>query len=503
MPQHSGTGPRPPSGPVPAFPAAARPTAAPPTAARPAAAAARAVRAGLAWRGRPVAWARRHPLVVDSALVVVLVLLSPPVLVAGRLGDPAGFAVVVAGLLVPLVWRRRVPFAVFLAVAAAAFAQWLFLGPMDADLALFIAFYTVAAYQRPRQILIAAGLLEAGAVLAAVRYAPPGFALWSWVFITGTIAAAGFLGYNIRTRRAYLAALEDRAARLERERDQQAQLAASAERARIAHEIHDIIAHNLAVMIALADGAAYTAPSSLEQAVSVMGQVSATGRSALTDMRRLLGVMREPAAPGRPAGDPRGPGEPGRPADFGQPAEPGPGGEPGAAGERAGPAEAIPAASLSGYGPASGRAPQPMLADLDGLLATVRGAGLAVRLSESGSRPAAPAAQLAAYRIIQESLTNTLKHARATSARVRITYQPQAIELDLTDDGRPGGPVTGAGPGPGHGLAGMSERAAVFGGTVTAGPRPGGGWRVHATLNLDRASDRVAGPSRLIAAEGG
>jgi signal transduction histidine kinase len=494
MPQHSGAGLRPPSGPVPGFPAAALPTAARPAGALPAVA--RRARAGLAWRGRPVAWARRHPLVVDSALVVLLIMLSPPVLIAGRLGHPAGSAAVVAGLLVPLVWRRRAPFAVFLVVAAAAFVQWLFLGPMDADLALFIAFYTVAAYQRPRHILIAAGLLEAGAVLAAVRYAPPGFAFWSWVFITGTSAAAGFLGYNIRTRRAYLAALEDRAARLERERDQQAQLAASAERARIAREMHDIIAHNLAVMIALADGAAYTAPTSLDQAVSVMGQVSDTGRSALTDMRRLLGVMREPAAPGRPAGGPGRPGEHG--AGHGSGGEQGPGGEDTAA------AEIIPAASLSGYGSGSGRAPQPTLADLDDLLATVRGAGLAVRLSESGSRPAAAAAELAAYRIIQESLTNTLKHGRATAARIRITYQPRAIELDLTDDGRPG-PGGGTGPGPGHGLAGMSERAAVFGGTVTAGPRPGGGWRVHATLNLDPGPGpaRADGPSQVVAAEGG
>jgi signal transduction histidine kinase len=475
MSQHSGPGPRPPRGLVPDFPAAALP------------AAARPVRGGRAWRGRPVAWTRRHPLVVDSALVILLIMLSPPVLGAGRLGHPAGSGAVVAGLLVPLVWRRRAPFAVFLAVAAAAFVQWLFLGPMDADLALFIAFYTVAAYQRPRQILIAAAVIEAGAVLAAVRYAPPGFALWSWVFITGTSAAAGFLGYNIRTRRAYLAALEDRAARLELERDQQTQLAASAERARIAREMHDIIAHNLAVMIALADGAAYTAPTSLDRAVSVMGQVSDTGRAALTDMRRLLGVMREPAAPARPA------------VELGWPAEPGAGGE-------------------RSSGPGTGRAPQPTLADLDDLLATVRGAGLAVRLTESGSRPAAPAAQLAAYRIIQESLTNTLKHARATAARVCVTYRPQSIELDLTDDGQPGagvgagpgigpgaGPVPGpgAGSGPGHGLTGMSERAAVFDGTVTAGPRPGGGWRVHATLNLDPAPDRAAGPSRVIAAEGG
>jgi signal transduction histidine kinase len=442
-----------------------------------------------------MAWARRHPLVADSALVVLVIVLSPPGVITGR---PAWSGVVTAGLALPLVWRRRAPFAVFLAIAAAAFAQWLFLGPMDADLSLFIAFYTVAAYQRTRPILIAAGLLEIGAVLAAVRYAPPGFAFWGWVLITGTGAAAGFLGYNIRTRRAYLAALEDRAARLELERDQQAQLAASAERARIAREMHDIIAHNLAVMIALADGAAYTAPANLDQAMSVMGQVSDTGRAALTDMRRLLGVMRDPAAAAGPAGDLRQPGR------HNAGAQHGPAGyrEPGGYREAARSREAAGYRETPG-GSGPGRAPQPTLADLDDLLATVRSAGLAVRLSESGTRPQAPAAQLAVYRIIQESLTNTLKHARATLVRVRITYRAQAIELDLTDDGqaRPG---EGGGPGPGHGLAGMSERAAVFGGTVTAGPQPSGGWRVHATLNLSplSAPDRAARPYPVIAPEG-
>ncbi|HEY2286396.1 MAG TPA: histidine kinase, partial [Streptosporangiaceae bacterium] len=510
MTQHSGSGPRPPSGPGPELPVpepapASNPalSGGPGRAAGPGrialagpgramlAGPGRAVLAGpgramLAGPGRAVAWIRRHPRVADSALVIVLFLLSPPLITAGRLHHPAWSVVVVAGLLLPLVWRRRAPFAVFLAICGAAFVQWLFLGPVYADLALFIGFYTVAAYQRARQILVAAVLIEAGAVLATLRYVPAGFAFWSWMFITGTSAAAGFLGYNVRTRRAYLAALEDRAARLERERDQQAQLAASAERTRIAREMHDIIAHNLAVMIALADGAAYTAPQDLDQAVSVMGQVSDTGRSALTDMRRLLGIMREPAVPHPPA-------------DLARPDARAAAGDPGPAGTGAGPVWPVPASDPAGPVPASdpagpvpaagcaaaaARAPQPTLADLDELLATVRGAGLAVRLSESGRRAAAPAAQLAAYRIIQESLTNTLKHARASAAWIRITYRPQAIEVDVADDGQA---QPGAAGRPGHGLAGMTERAAVFGGIVAAGPRPGGGWRVHATLNLEPA----------------
>ncbi len=252
----------------------------------------------LAWRDRYAAWARRHPMVIDSALVALLLLLSHPVLSGGAaLGRRAWYPLLLAGLLLPLVWRRRAPLAMFGVIAATAFAQWLFFHPFAADFALLVAFYTVAAYEPARRIMIAAAVLEGGAVLAAVRFGPPHYGIENWVFATALVTAAGFIGYYIRTRRSYLAAQADRAVRLERERDQQSELAAAAERARIARELHDIVAHNLAVMIALADGAAYTAADRPDQAVSIMGQVSATGRSALTEMRRLLGVMRQPPAP--------------------------------------------------------------------------------------------------------------------------------------------------------------------------------------------------------------
>jgi signal transduction histidine kinase len=204
-------------------------------------------------------------------------------------------------------------------------------------------------------------------------------------------------------------------------------LAAATERTRIAREVHDIVAHNIAVMIALAEGAAYTAPTSTGQAVELMGQVSETGRSALTDMRRLLGVLREPAQPER--------------------------------------------------------TPQPTLDDIEDLLATIRTAGLPVRLTVTGQPyPLPAAAQLALYRMTQEALTNTLKHAPgAAGAQVRLTYLPGEVGLEITDAGCPGAVTS---PGTGHGIAGMRERAAVFGGKVTAGPRPGGGWRVHTVLPL-------------------
>jgi len=249
------------------------------------------------------------------------------------------------------------------------------------------------------------------------------------------IPGAGLLGYYIRTRRAYLASLVDRAERLERERDQEARLAASAERTRIAREVHDIVAHNIAVMVALAEGAAYTVADSPDQAATIMGQVAGTGRSALTEMRRMLGVMRQPGGPEH--------------------------------------------------------APAPALADLDALLATVRAAGLPTVLTVTGEPfPLPPSAELALYRMIQEALTNTLKHAGAASAQVRLDYRPGAVGLEVTDDGQPGaGPA--AAPVAGHGIAGMRERAAVFGAEVSAGPGAGGGWRVYTVLRLDPAP---AGP---------
>jgi signal transduction histidine kinase len=321
------------------------------------------------------------------------------------------------------------------------------------DLALLVAFYTVAAHGPPRPILAAAAALEGGAVLAVLRFTAPGMKqAWLWAAASGLVSAAGLLGYYVRGRREYLAALVDRAARLELEREREAELAASAERARIAREMHDIVAHNIAVMIALAEGAAYTTKQDPDQAVTIMSHVSHTGRAALTEMRRLLGVLHQPGIAG---------------------------------------AEHV---------------PPPGLSDLDNLLATTRSAGLPVRLTVSGQPfPLPPSAQLALYRMIQEALTNTLKHATATSAQVCLTYRATEVELEITDDGHPGDAAASgtAGHGitgtAGHGITGMRERAAVFGGDVSTGPRPGGGWRVHTTLRIDPAP---AGSEPAIATEG-
>ena len=379
-------------------------------------------------RGRVVAWLRQHPLATDAMVAgVVLALSLPPI--TGPTGHHHALSLVlILVMAAALVWRRHAPFIVLMVITGVALVQ-VGLGTLSGDLALLAALYTLAAHAPTRHILAGVALLEGAAVVVTLT---AGNALLAWTSLSGVLMATWFTGYYARTRRTYLASLVSRAERLERERDTQAQLAVSAERARIAREMHDIIAHNIAVMIALADGATYTVAGDPGQAATLMGEVSATGRSALTEMHRVLSVLREPAGPGH--------------------------------------------------------APQPTLADIDNLLVAVRAAGLPTRLTVTGPPPVLPPSiQLALYRIIQEALTNTLKHSAAASARVQLTYLPAGVALEVTDDGRPRArPVNPAQAesSAGHGITGMRERAAVFGGEVSAGPGPDGGWRVHTMLYL-------------------
>ncbi|HKS43750.1 MAG TPA: histidine kinase [Amycolatopsis sp.] len=378
----------------------------------------------LAGLNRLRAWSRRHTLVVDAALTVLVLLLT-----GVRLGPDQRWPInAVLGILlvVPLALRRRCPLGVFGCVAAIAFAQWLTGRPVLGDLALLVGLYTVAAYCGRTRALIALGVLELGVVLAVIRWSGTEHWLQGFVFLSGMATAAFVLGRNVRTRRAYLASLEDRARRAEHERDQQAQLAAAAERARIAREMHDIVAHNLSVMIALADGAAFAARGNPDDAEAAARQVSATGRQALTEMHRLLGVLR-------------------------------------------------------GSDQEAMRVPQPGIEQLDELVAQVRGAGLPTSLTVVGEPfGLPPTAQLAIYRLVQEALTNVLKHADSPSeAKVTLRYRDPVVEIEVADDGRPGPSSAHVA---GHGLGGMAERAAMFDGEVSAGPRSGGGWRVLARL---------------------
>ncbi|HJP76423.1 MAG TPA: histidine kinase [Pseudonocardiaceae bacterium] len=391
--------------------------------------------AGSAWPrfARLRAWAARHGTTVDVVFTVVVIgaawaprAVLAPTMWWGILAQSV--------LAAPLVLRRRYPRAVFGWLYLVAIAQWWTGRAVLIDAALLIALYSVAAHCVRRQALIAAGALEAGVVIAALRWANGGIdgILAAVVFLSGLVTAAFVLGVNIRTRRAYLASLEDRAIRAERERDQQSQLAAAAERTRIAREMHDIVAHNLSVLIALADGFAFAAESDPVAAAAAAAQASEVGRQALGEMQRLVGVLR------------------GTEADGDEP-----------------------------------RAPQPGLDQIDDLLTQVRAAGLPTTLTVSGTRfLVPPSAQLAVYRVVQESLTNVLKHAKEpTRAQVTLTYAEPTIVLYVCDDGR-GEPLPANGTG--HGITGMRERASVFGGHVDAGPRRHGGWQVRAILTCPR-----------------
>lgn len=401
----------------------------------------------LAAADRAVSLARRFPLLADAILAALLLVLSLPPLTELRGSNHLLSAVLLVAVVAPLAWRRRAPFMVCVAITVLSVVAWFTISEETVYLAVLVAFYTVAAHAEVRLIAAAAVLLEAGATLAAANWPfKASHAAWAWLIATGLIAAAGLLGYYVRTaRRARDASAAERTERLELEREQAAQLAVAAERSRIARELHDIVAHNIAMMIALSDGAAATAAKSPGQAAALMGDISATGRAALTEMRRLLGVLRQPAS--------------------------------------------------------AGHSPQPTLADLDDLLAGVRAAGVPTRLVVTGEPFGVPAsAQLALYRMVQEALTNSLKHAPGSSALVHLCYRGDEIELEVTDDGprnaagQPNDQLPGAStewthagqrvPGGGQGIVGMRERAAVFDGDVTAGPRPGGGWRVHAILRV-------------------
>src|SRR6516162_3157676 len=308
---------------------------------------------------------------------------SPPYPNATDHPPGAAKIVVLALMVAPLVVRRIWPIPVFAVMLAATIAAVLWDSRLVAGLALLIALYTVAALRPLRAALVCAGLLAITVVAFWLWLA--GGAGWSNAIpYAGTVAAALGLGLYSAARRAWLAELHDRADRLERERDQEGALAAAAERARIAREMHDVVAHHLTVMVTLSEAAAAAAASSPERAAEVMRSVSPTGRRALADTRRLLGVLRQ------------------RPGDD----------------------------------LAAALAPVPDLTQLDALIEEVRSAGLQSTLEVRGQAPEVPAGvQLTVYRLVQEALTNTLKHggtgARAT---VRLRYLPGELRVDIDDD---------------------------------------------------------------------
>ncbi|MEU3571586.1 histidine kinase [Kitasatospora sp. NPDC036755] len=392
------------------------------------------------WRARRARTATRLPPVLRDTLLPALLLLNAATTRAPH-ERPAATALT-AALALPLLWRRRAPLATFAAVAAAALLQWLADAQLPADIALLVALHTVAAHTGRRTTLLAAAVTQTGVLLACLRWAPDDAFPTLLVALTAMTVAAAALGVNERTTRAYLTAVEEHAARLENEQEQQARLAAAEERTRIAREMHDIVTHNLSVMVALTDAARYAQHRSPDKATAAMHQISETGRQALTDMRRTLGILR---------------------ADE----------------------------------PDAHRHPLPGIAQLDALADQMRTAGLPTRLDVHGGHTHIPAtAQLTVHRLVQEALTNTLKHTPAgTRATVRVRCTAETVTVDVTDDGpHPPRPAPTPPPGhgtppaptapPGHGIPGMRERCAAYGGTLHAGPRPDGGWHVHTRLHL-------------------
>lgn len=376
---------------------------------------------------------RGHPRVVDAVVAALVAAAGATALTARAETTGVPLAAVdwwwTGALVVPLLWLRRAPVLVFWALLGIGTLGGVVHAHSPAGLfASLAAGYAVARYRSRRHLapVVAAGLasLLMGGLVGAIQW--PGF-----VAATAILAATVLLGVQRQTRQAYLAALEERAQRLERERDQLSRLAVAGERSRIAREMHDIVAHNLVVMVALADGAAATAGP--HPAADVMRQVSDTGREALGEMRRLVGLLRHDPADRSP--HPRG--------------------------------------------------PQPGLDDIDKLVEQVRGAGVRITLTRDGEPGRwGPGAGLTVFRIVQEALTNTLKHAGPRAgAQVWLRYTADGADVQVLDDGA--GRAHRATPPAGrHGLVGMRERADFYDGELTAGPRPDVGWRVHARLRF-------------------
>ncbi len=394
-------------------------------------------------------WSEENAARLDQVLAgLVALIVCPFVLVTYRnmewfFGlDISGLwsAVFAALMIFPLIWRRTRPVRSAFCVYLAALVHML-IGPsaiMPADLMVLAALYSVTIYgprwaSRVALISSFAGTALFGYLIAREADGKLAPALFL-TFTLGLLFLTVWAFANMRRARILsMQTLRDKNRMLEIEREQQVQLGAAAERARIAREMHDIVAHSLSVMIAQADGGRYVAKASPEFAEKALSTIADTGRAALADMRRLLGVLRNDVSED----------------DI------------------------------------DTLAPQPASGDIESLVDQVRSSGVRVSLVRMGTpRTLPPGAGLTLYRICQESLTNILKHAGPDpTVTIVLSWGRSSLRLEVEDDGR-GAASAAASDGQGMGLLGMKERAALFGGNVKAGPKPGGGYRVELELPL-------------------
>jgi signal transduction histidine kinase len=384
---------------------------------------------------------RRHPVASDTALGALIY--AGTLLTAGpfRVSTAASLAAALA--CGALMWRRRHPIAV-LAVTTVGTAA--FMASADAHgpaiAAPMVALYSAAEVTRRRMALSLGWLavLVLAVVHAALR--PPPWLGWENVALIALAGLAIAAGDAARSRRAYVAEVEDRARRAEHDREREARRRISEERLRIARDLHDVVGHHLALINVQAGVAAQFLQDRPDQARDALAEIRQATRAGLHELHHTIGLLREDGEPAAPT---------------------------------------TPAAGLSG---------------LNGLLESLARAGLTVDQDVTGTvRPLPPAADLTAYRVVQESLTNIRKHADGATARLRLAYESACLNIEVENDGNvvlssveDDAPEETAGSSSGHGIAGMRERVAAIGGRLEAGPRPGGGFRVAVRLPMEHGS---------------
>ncbi len=387
-----------------------------------------------------------RPAVFDTVLAVLLAATAVSGMwVDYRIGDvefrdpdALGIALVLAGFL-PLALRRQAPVAVAVLCGfpSIAFELLDYRSSLN-GINVVVGVYTVAACRGPRAALLVLLSATAGTAVA-LSLTPLPVGPSEVLFNAVVLLTAWWLGRSVQLRRAYTAAVEARAEQLERDRAAAELAAVDAERRRIARELHDVVAHHVSVMVLQTTGARRVVDTDPARAAEALRSVEKTGRTALVEMRRLLHVLR----PDEDA--------------------------------------------------ATGLEPQPGLDRLEELAGSFRAAGLQVDLDvQSPPAELAPGLGLSAYRIVQEALTNALKHAGRARASVRLRYDQDELDLQVHDDGNGVATQLTEPDGQrhiGHGLVGMRERAALHGGRVSAGPRRGGGFAVQARLPLRQTSD--------------